>query len=160
MSDKKYTLLKDDFIKLKNGKKLYRIMALKDILSDKVIVVSGQKGGYIESERNLSHKGSAWVCSGCIVRESAFVCMDAIIKGKSEIWGEAYVSGEVTINNSLICDNIVIGDNCNVNNCVLSGERQLCGMHSYDGVKSCDSSSCMVNSVLFGGEEKAETMIK
>ena len=74
LANKKYTLIKDDFIKLSNGVKLYRIMALRDILTDRIIVLTGQKGGYIENERNLSHNGDAWVCEGSIVRENAFVC--------------------------------------------------------------------------------------
>ncbi len=160
MSKKKYTLLKDDFIKLKNGTKLYRIMALRDILSDRLIVVSGQKGGYIESERNLSHNGDAWICDGCIVRDSAFVCMDALIKGKSEIWGEAYVSGKVTISHSLVRDNIVVSDDCSLDNCVLSGEKHILGIRSYEGVQTGDVSSCIDESVLCGTGLEAEAMAR
>ena len=135
LANKKYTLIKDDFIKLSNGVKLYRITALRDILTDRIIVLTGQKGGYIENERNLSHNGDAWVCEGSIVRENAFVCRDAIIKGKSELWGEAYVSGSVTVNNCFVCDNTVVTDKCDLNNCVLSGERNISGTCYYDGVK-------------------------
>lgn len=153
MTDKKYTLIQDDFIELANGVKLYRIMALRDILSKDRIVLAGQKGGYVESERNLSHKGNGWIFEGCIVRGSAFVCMDAVIKGKSEIWGEAYISGKSTINNSIVCDNIVVADECNVNNCVLAGDRALCGARSYDGVKA-NAKKCVNQSVLFQTKEE------
>ena len=52
----KYEILKDDFIEF-DGRKLYRIKALKDFHN----VKEGEFGGYIESERNLSHEGDAWV---------------------------------------------------------------------------------------------------
>ena len=52
----KYEILKDEFIEF-NGRKLYRIKALKDFRN----VKEGEFGGYLESERNLSHEGNAWV---------------------------------------------------------------------------------------------------
>jgi len=52
----KYEILKDDFIEF-DGRKLYRIKALKDFRN----VEKGEIGGYIESKRNLSHEGDAWV---------------------------------------------------------------------------------------------------
>ena len=52
----KYEILKDEFIEF-DGRKLYRIKALKDFHN----VKEGEFGGYIESERNLSHEGNAWV---------------------------------------------------------------------------------------------------
>ena len=52
----KYEILKDEFIEF-DGRKLYRIRALKDFHN----VKEGEFGGYIESERNLSHEGYAWV---------------------------------------------------------------------------------------------------
>ena len=53
----KYEILKkDEFIEF-DGRKLYRIKALKDFHN----VKEGETGGYIESERNLSHEGDAWV---------------------------------------------------------------------------------------------------
>ena len=52
----KYEILKDDFIEF-DDRKLYRIRALKDFHN----VKKGKFGGYIASERNLSHEGEAWV---------------------------------------------------------------------------------------------------
>ena len=52
----KYKLLKSDTKKV-NGKTLYRIEALKSFGTVRV----GDLGGYIESENNLSHEGTAWV---------------------------------------------------------------------------------------------------
>lgn len=137
-ADKKYTLLKDEFVKLSNGTKLYRIMALRDILSDRLMVLAGQKGGFVESERNLSQSGDSWVFDGCVVRENAFVCMDAIIKGKSEIWGEAYITGSAVVKNCAICKNSIVADTCVMNDCVISNSGKYFGEMIFDGVQTGD----------------------
>ena len=49
-------ILKDEVIEF-DGRKLYRIKALKDFNN----VKEGELGGYIESEQNLSQEGNAWV---------------------------------------------------------------------------------------------------
>jgi hypothetical protein len=59
----KYELVKDDFI-LHEGKKLYRIKALRDIdLFGDYKIFKGQLGGYIEGYHNLSQEGNCWVFS-------------------------------------------------------------------------------------------------
>ena len=73
---KKYKLL-DECIEF-NGLKLFRIQALKDFDN----VKTGDIGGYIESEKNLSQKGNCWV-SG-----------DAWIENNAEVSGDAKVSGD------------------------------------------------------------------
>ena len=89
---KKYELVKNEYIKF-NGKKLYRIKALKDFGNVEV----GDIGGYIESENNLSHSNNCWiygdakvfgdtkVCGDAKVYENAEVCGDAVIKSKNDI---------------------------------------------------------------------------
>lgn len=54
---KKYELVESSKIILRNII-LYRIKALIDIPN---IVKAGELGGYIESEKNLSHEGNCWV---------------------------------------------------------------------------------------------------
>ena len=54
--DKKYEILLEDKIEYKR-KTLYKIRALRDFSN----VKAGDIGGYIESEKNLSHHGSCWV---------------------------------------------------------------------------------------------------
>ena len=61
----KYEILKDEFIEF-DGRKLYRIKALKDFHN----VKEGEFGGYIESERNLLHEGDAWVPAPPAKRQS------------------------------------------------------------------------------------------
>ena len=58
--EKKYRLTEETIEFL--GRTLHRIEALRDFTtSDGTIVYKGEKGGWIESENNLSHDGDAWV---------------------------------------------------------------------------------------------------
>ena len=84
----KYEILKDDFIEF-DDRKLYRIRALKDFSN----VQEGEFGGYIESERNLSHKGNAWVSGNAQVYGDARVYGDAWVYGSAWVYGDAQVSG-------------------------------------------------------------------
>lgn len=76
---KKYKLT-DETINL-NGATLYRIEALKDFGEIK----KGDKGGFIESEDNLSHEGNAWVYDDACVYGTARVTDDACVCGDAEI---------------------------------------------------------------------------
>lgn len=130
----KYTLLKDDYIVLKNKTKLFRIMALRDIVTDKIIVLAGQKGGYVESERNLSQYGNSWIFDGSVVRDNAFVCMDAIIEGKSELCGEVYVSDQARVNSSKLCDNAIVTNTSELKHCAIAGKSNLNSGGYYEGL--------------------------
>lgn len=68
--NKKYMIDWDDYIE-KDGRTLYRIIAM----DDGGYFHNGQKGGYIESERNLSHAGHAWI------QEGAYAYGDTVIQG-------------------------------------------------------------------------------
>ena len=52
----KYELLKEESVEVA-GRVLYRIRALRNLPG----VLAGDKGGYIESEQNLSQEGNCWV---------------------------------------------------------------------------------------------------
>ena len=76
---KKYELTEETFTVF--GKTLYRIRAVRDFGS----VKTGEFGGYIEKEENLSHFGNAWI-SG-----DAWVCGDARVSGNAWVYGNAEV---------------------------------------------------------------------
>ena len=78
----KYEILKDEFIEF-DGRKLYRIRALKDFHN----VKKGKVGGYIASERNLSHEGEAWVYG------------NACVYGDAQVYGNAQVAGNAQVLN-------------------------------------------------------------
>ena len=90
--DKKYELIKDDFITIDN-RKLYRIKALRDFGD----VRAGDIGGYIEKEYNLSHEGNAWIYENAMVYGDAKVCVDARVYEDQLIYGEAMLYGDVDV---------------------------------------------------------------
>lgn len=61
--DKKFELTTDT--KIHFGRKLFRIKALVSFGNVKV----GDLGGYVESEKNLSQSGGAWVYGGMLCRK-------------------------------------------------------------------------------------------
>jgi len=97
----KYKLIKDDFIEV-CGKKLYRIMALKDFNN----VKEGDKGGYVGSYNNLSQDGNAWIYNNARAYENACIFENAQIRDNAWISMDARVSG-----NAIICDNARIFEN-------------------------------------------------
>ena len=78
----KYKILKDQYIEV-CGKKLYRIQALKDFN----VVKSGDIGGYIEKESNLSQSDNAWVSDNARVSGDAQVSGDARVCGNARVYG-------------------------------------------------------------------------
>lgn len=77
----KYKILEGQYIKV-CGKKLYRIQALKDFKR----VKSGDIGGYVEKESNLSQSDDAWVFGNARVFDDAWVC------GEAQVCDDAQVS--------------------------------------------------------------------
>lgn len=73
--EKKYRLLENDTITVGN-RTLYRIEALRDFAD----VEKGDKGGYVESEDNLSHDGN------CLVYGNARVYGDARVYGNADYY--------------------------------------------------------------------------
>ena len=108
----KYEILKDEFIEF-DGRKLYRIRALKDFHN----VKKGKVGGYIASERNLSHEGEAWVYG------NACVSGDARISDDAWVYGNARVSGNVRVSD----DARVYGDARVSGNACVSGDARVSG---------------------------------
>ena len=117
--EKKYRLLEDDTIRV-CGRVLHRIEALRDFAD----VKKGDKGGYIESEDNLSHEGNCWVYDNARVSGNSRVYDNARVYGyawlydnarvscNAKVYGEARVScnakvyGEAWVSgNAEVCDN-------------------------------------------------------
>ena len=87
MGTKKYELLQDD-TKERLGRKLYRIKALITI---GLSVAAGDVGGYVESEKNLSQSGDAWVSGNAQVYGNARVYGNAWVSGDAQVYGNARV---------------------------------------------------------------------
>ncbi|WP_375674505.1 hypothetical protein [Bartonella sp. CL100XZDX] len=69
---------------------LYRIRALKDFGD----VKKGDLGGWVESERNLSHDDNCWVGGEAWVYENAKVYDDAEVYNNAKVGGNAIVAGK------------------------------------------------------------------
>lgn len=97
MKNKKYKILKDDFI-LHKGKKLYRIRALKKFIAvGGSVIEKGQLGGYIEGYHNLSQENDCWVFKDAKVYDNASVKDLAIVDGMAEVFGNARVRNDVRV---------------------------------------------------------------
>ena len=94
---KKYELTSET--KVINGVELHRIKALESFGS----VEKGELGGWIESEKNLSQRGDAWVYDDAMVfnnakvYDNAEVCGDATISGNANVRGDAWVGGDAYV---------------------------------------------------------------
>ena len=93
METKKYTLDENDTKLSPNGRKFYRIIALRDFSN----VKKGDKGGYIEKESNLSQTGNAWVYGNACVSENAKVFQNALVYDNAQIYGNARVFGNAQV---------------------------------------------------------------
>ena len=80
-------------IKTVLGVRLYQIEALK-CFGD---IKSGQLGGWIQSEHNLSHAGNAWVSGNAQVSGDAQVSEDAWVSGNARVSENAQVSGNARV---------------------------------------------------------------
>ena len=144
---KKYELT--DETKVFKGVELHRIKALESFGN----VKKGELGGWIESEKNLSQSGDAWVYDNAMVFdnarvddnatvrdsatvfdnsevygdatvcENATVYGDAEVGGKAEVGGDAWVGGDATVS-----DNAWVDDNATVSgNATVRGNAWVSG---------------------------------
>lgn len=112
MKDGKKYKLTDETINI-GGRTLYRIEAL-DEFSD---LWKGDKGGFVESEKNLSQKGNCWIYDDACVYDGGRV------EGDASIWGDSRVCG-----NSLVTDKAVVTDNAVINgNALIYGNARVRG---------------------------------
>lgn len=88
----KYKIIKSTAIEYE-GYKLYRIEALRDFAN----VKKGDRGGYVETEDNLSHDGNCWIYNDAKVYGQAKVFEDASIWNNAEVFNHAEVYGKAQI---------------------------------------------------------------
>jgi tetrahydrodipicolinate N-succinyltransferase len=93
-----------------NGRRLYRIQALKDFSN----VKAGDLGGWVESEGNLNQEGNCWVFDEARISDNAWVFDDAQvfdiawvhdtaqISGTTWITGRVWVGGRAEIKNGFV----------------------------------------------------------
>lgn len=106
---KKYELT-SEYVEF-DGRKLYRIKALKSFYLCGLTVKAGALGGYIEKEENLSQEGNAWI------HGNAEIGGNAKVKDEAEVYGDAEV-----------CDNAEIRDNAEIlGDARIGGKAQIYG---------------------------------
>lgn len=164
--NKKYELLQNDKIEY-NEKILYRIKALKSFYD----VEKGDLGGYIESERNLSHEGLCWVYDSAKVYDYAEVFENAIVSNNAEIYGNAKVSKNSSVSenakiygNARLYGNAEVYENAHVygnakvyENANLYGyariydSAEICGSAEvYESAEVCGNAKVYENAKVFG----------
>ena len=126
-TDKKYKLT-DECITFSN-RKLYRIEALKDF-SD---VEKGEKGGFVENERNLSQENNCWIYDDAKVFDNASVFGNAIVSGNAKIYGYAKIYGNALIyENAVVCENAEVYEFAIVDgNAMTSGDATVVSNSDY-----------------------------
>ena len=86
---KKYTLTNESIIV--NGKQLFRIKALRDFGD----VVTGELGGFVEKEDNLSHEGNCWIFDNAKCYDNGKVLGNAFLFDQSTVFDNAIVTDDV-----------------------------------------------------------------
>lgn len=165
--EKKYKVLKDDYIdfhlyydsedesEMEEEYRLYRIQALRDFGD----VKKGDLGGYIQTQKNLSHSGNCWiydkaiagddskvkdnakVMDGAIVSGAAVVSKNAVLTDGTRVASSAIVTDNAVVKFTDIYGENVIKDNAVLNhgeiwgNLVVSGNAKLSGGFIFFGYK-------------------------
>lgn len=90
---------------------LYRIQALKSFGK----VKKEQKGGFVESEKNLSHLGNCWVFDNARIYNEAIVLDDAEVYNDAQVLKNAKIYEQATIaENATITDNVMVGEQASI----------------------------------------------
>lgn len=93
-----------------NGVKVYRIYAdecFKTIDGEKI--KTGTRGGWLESEDNLSQDSNCWVADDAVVCGKARIHNSAVVRGKARIQDAACIQGC-----ALISGEAIVSDEANV----------------------------------------------
>ena len=138
----KYELLSDDTVTV-NNITLRRIRALKDVGTIK----KGTLGGYIESDNNLSHSGTAWV------HDTAKVFGDALVTDDAQIHGDTIIKDKALVeNDAFVTDNAIIQDHASVSDSAIvrDNARIYNNASVYDNALIQDKASISGNAQIYG----------
>lgn len=132
--EQKYEIRYDLYKRL-YGRMLYRIQALKSFND----VKEGELGGYVGSEKNLSHDGNCWIYDeACVfdevqIKDNARVYDNAMVYGvgsvhdNARIYGNSQVFGCAYVrNNANVLGNAKVHGNCIVSgNVIVYGDANI-----------------------------------
>ena len=143
--EKKYKLT-DEIIDFK-GCKLHRIEALKDFSN----VKKGDRGGFVESEDNLSQDGDCWIHDDARVHSNAKICDNAIIYGYAKVCDNAIIYGDARVfGNVQVCDNARVFDNAKIlGNTIVYNKAKIFGnARIFDNAVVCNNTEIYDNAVI------------
>ena len=163
MADKKYELVKEDKKIFTDGGAIYRIRALKDFGD----VKTGDLGGYIEKEDNLSQEGNCWVYDNARAFDNAKVYENAKVYGEAQVYENAKVYGEAQVyenakvyGEARVFNNAKIYGTSEISDSAVVCEKAEIGGHTelyhYDYI---DGSIKMIDNVTKESPEKNEIKI-
>lgn len=167
--EKKYEFVKGDTIKVGDNI-LHRIRAVK-CFND---VSRGDLGGYIQSESNLSHKGSCWVYGNACVYENATLMNDAIACNNAEVHGNVKVSFKARVsdnaeikdnvkvfghssicNHAIVSGNTTIRDDCTIGDkSIVNGDINIHGHVNISGIAEIKGESLIIGNIIINSNAK------
>jgi carbonic anhydrase/acetyltransferase-like protein (isoleucine patch superfamily) len=131
---------------------LYQIKALKDFGG----VKTGDLGGWVASEKNLSQEGNCWVYGNAGVYGDAGVHGNAGVYGNAEVYGDAKVSGNAVVygNAEVYGDAKVYGNAKVFGNAGVSGNAGVYGnAEVYGNAKVSGNAGVYGNAKVYGNAE-------
>lgn len=154
---KKYGLDHNDTILVNGNRTLYRVVALADI--PMYNVKAGDRGGYMESERNLSQSGSCWVDDIAMIYENAKISGNAIASGHTIVNKNAIVGGNAKVlgyakvsDSAKVLDRAVIGSFASVwDSAIIKGDAWLTDHACVKGDASVHGNANLSDSCLVAG---------
>jgi NDP-sugar pyrophosphorylase family protein len=141
----KYVILKEDTIDYE-GITLYRIQNEE----------TGELGGYIEHERNLSRLGKCWVSDKAIVYGHAQINGDAQIRDYAQVYGHAQIGDNAQIygcaqvyGHAEVYDNAQVGGDAEVyGDAKIYGGAKIYGesnIHNCARIKNASVNNCVID---------------
>lgn len=91
----KYEIIEEDRLYDRGQYRGHRIRALRDIPEHGI--KAGALGGFIDSQKNLSHEGAAWVADRAAALDSSRVEGDAIAKNNARLRDNAVLGGKAVL---------------------------------------------------------------
>lgn len=129
-----------DEVKYVFGHTLRRIRAVKDFWN----VSEGDLGGYIESNKNLSHDGDCWVGENACVFDEATVSGDAYVHGNASVFGSATIRG-----------NAEVFDEARIYGCAdIYGDSEVYGAANIEGSVNVDEIAEIYGSAYISGNAR------
>jgi len=134
------------------------IVALENFtLSDGTVIPAGTAGGYIESSKNLSQFGTAWVLPGGYVTGNAYVSGDALIGGSAIISGDARIQGKACVESGEVYGNARVADEAYITgvNTKIYGDAVVYGNATVsDGAYVFEKARVYGNSLVSGAQAR------